>query len=910
MTHGEQAASGAMERARVAATPMSMYLALFASGAAALLFETLWFRQAALAFGSSVWASALVTSAFMLGLALGSAVAARIVTSAVARFRAYAALEATIAVTGVALVLLLPVLARVMAPFDVQNTENVMLARGVRAVASLALLCVPSMAMGTTLPLALGGLRAFDRAFGRDLGKLYALNTLGAMTGALLGELWLLERCGVQRTALVAAALSGTAALLGLRLAARARATATPAHVPAPPVARRLGLAWLAAAALGGFAMLGLEVVWLRMLMLFLADTPLAFAMVLSLVLGGIALGSFAASALLARAPDAGSRAAPIAAALACAGVTAGLLAFPHALARFYQLEQGALDVLAIALPLVLPSALASGAALPLIASARAATIGRDADEGGAVLAVNGVGAALGGALAALWMLPTLGMEGALLALAALEGLSALVLFGAIRRAPVRIAAALGAIALGFALFPRGVVEGSYVRGSVGRWMRDDDEIVAVREGLTATLVHVRHRALGEHAFDQLATNSYSMSSNDFGGRRYMKLFAYLPWALHGKPREALVVGFGVGNTAAALGDIDDVTRIDVVDTSPETFALARGLRFEGRSPLDDPRVRLHVEDGRHFLAGTDARYDLITGEPPPPFLAGVESLYTREYFQLAHDRLNEGGFVSYWLPTMNLTAGGARAIVAAFCGAFADCSLWHGAGENYLLLGSRGARGPVPLDDFVRPWGNPKVREELARLGLEHPVQLGALFIGDASYLRALTDADLPLDDDHPRRILAPDEPGAKASLLAAWDDTGSARARFDASAHVGALLPERVRRDTRAQFEGQRLLNDLLSRAGGPRSLEVLDQVLTRTPWTLPVLLMLDSDPDLQRVARSGAVDPAKHPAIWRHRLAGSLAARDYAAALADAGHLRDEALPIRGLRAYLEKKARGGT
>jgi spermidine synthase len=89
----------------------------------------------------------------------------------------------------------------------------------------------------------------------------------------------------------------------------------------------------------------------------------------------------------------------------------------------------------------------------------------------------------------------------------------------------------------------------------------------------------------------------------------------------------------------------------------------------EQRSPLDDPRVQLHVEDGRHFLAGhTDTAYDLITGEPPPPIIAGVVNLYTREYFELMHARLAPGGMASYWLPLMNLSVPSTQAIIGAFC--------------------------------------------------------------------------------------------------------------------------------------------------------------------------------------------------------------------------------------------------
>ena len=90
--------------------------AFFASGASALIFETLWFRQAGLAFGNSIWASSVVLSALMGGLALGNAAAAAMGPRVSYPIRAYALAEAAIAVTGVGLVYLFPVLGVALAP--------------------------------------------------------------------------------------------------------------------------------------------------------------------------------------------------------------------------------------------------------------------------------------------------------------------------------------------------------------------------------------------------------------------------------------------------------------------------------------------------------------------------------------------------------------------------------------------------------------------------------------------------------------------------------------------------------------------------------------------------------------------------------------------------------------------------
>ena len=107
--------------------------------------------------------------------------------------------------------------------------------------------------------------------------------------------------------------------------------------------------------------------------------------------------------------------------------------------------------------------------------------------------------------------------------------------------------------------------------------------------------------------------------------------------------------GLGIGNTASALTDSNSLESIDVVDISSDIMELSKVV-YNGPAafPLHDERVKVHVEDGRFFLQTTAKKFDLITGEPPPPTIAGVVNLYTQEHFELIHARLNSGGFASY----------------------------------------------------------------------------------------------------------------------------------------------------------------------------------------------------------------------------------------------------------------------
>ena len=302
---------------------------LFASGAAALVFETLWFHQAGLAFGNSVWASSLVLSGFMAGLALGSLLVARYGTHLRQPLVIYSLLEGVVAVTGVLLVLTLPRLGSVFAPWFGSLSDELWALNALRLSASFLLLLLPSTAMGATLPLVTRVLFADEPNFGRVIGRLYGWNTLGAMLGTLAAAGPLIGVLGIRGAALVAAGLNLCAAVAALALARQWPAAR--GRDPVAPVSMRaaFGAALRPAslAAFGaGFTLLALEVVWFRFLLLFMPGTSVVFAWMLATVLAGIAVGGLAASRLLGRRPALRSHVALVAflAGISCVASYAG----------------------------------------------------------------------------------------------------------------------------------------------------------------------------------------------------------------------------------------------------------------------------------------------------------------------------------------------------------------------------------------------------------------------------------------------------------------------------------------------------------------------------------------------------------------------------------------------------------
>ncbi len=831
-------------------------VAVFLSGAAGVLFETLWFRVAGLVLGNGFWSANIVLGSFMAGLAAGNALAARHGKRVRRPLRFYAAAELTVGVTGLAIVASLPALIPIVGRMFTRLLAHAWLVNLVRLTVAFVVMAVPATAMGLTLPI-LTKVLARDRAeLGRVLGRLYGWNTLGGVAGALSGELWLIWWLGQTGTAVAASALNVAAAMLAFSLAKELDGAEAGAESGA--VDQRSPVAWrfLAAAFLSGATLLALEIVWFRFLQLFVYGTSFIFAVMLAVVLLGIGAGGVLAGRWLGRDPR-GHRFAPL---VALAAAVAVVLTYATFDPRVHGVAYNVTDTGAAFwsfIRLMLPTSVLSGVLFTMLGAAQRQACDEAAEAVGKLTLANTLGAVVGTLLAGFVLLPGIGMEKTLFAAVLCYGVVALLARTA--PAPARDGshrrvgrmAAVALFALAAVLFPFGAMRSRFVPQVLERYKFGDPELLEMREGLTETVMYLRTSYRGQPLYHRLMTNGHSMSATTFRGRRYMKLYAYWALAVNPGARNALLISYGVGTTAKALTDTRQLASIDVVDVSREILALGPLAYPATPPPLSDPRVRVHVEDGRFFLQTTDQTFDLITAEPPPPRGAGITNLYSREYFQLVHDRLREGGVATYWLPVNQLWLSETEAIMRGFCDAFSDCTLWSGAGLQWMLAGTRDARGPIPEASFSAQWRDPVVAPELASLGFEAPESLGATFLADAATIGAWTRGSQPLDDDHPGRILPQvpaDENGDPAYRT--WMSPRDLRARFEASAFIRNIWPPELRRRTMNYFAPQVVLDDLCV-WGYFNPVESLHGVLTLSSLrTLPLLLM-GTEPAVQKLA-----------------------------------------------------------
>jgi spermidine synthase len=709
----------------------------FLSGVAALVYESVWARLLSRVLGSHAQGTAVVLAVFMLGLGLGAVLLSRAAARSAHPQRLYAGLEAFIALWAAAV------------PFAIGGLQPVdgLFAR--IAIASTFLL-PPTLAMGATVPL-MTRLVVADRArVGQDAARFYGANTLGACVGALLAVTVFMPRLGLDGALWGAALLSLVVAGLGATLASppRAPAPAAPEHGRTAAASRlRIGSGAACAFAFGA-AGLALEVVMTRVLISVTGASVYAFALVLAVFLGGIALGSFQAREWLA------APARPLAIVERCAwgAVVAAALGV---LALRWQLGEadlfGGLDnrVAPDASPLAMWAshgvvaalalfgpAVAFGAALPACAALEAEHAPQLESERvlGRVYLANTLGALLGAVAAGFVLLTHLGPR---LAFVATLAPLALVVMASRFKLAGNSSAAVGLRLATLALVAWSVLPGDPPPGRTTLYSEAGRcENVAVEDNVEAGGARVR--AIRINGKVEASTAPVDM--------RLQRLLAYIPGLLHGAVKSAAVVGLGAGTTAGALLDLPHIERIELFELEPKVADAARLFAAWNGGVVDDPRVTLHFVDGRHALMRATAHYDLITSDPVHIWTRGSSDLYTLEYFQALGARLAPGGVASQWLSLYELSTEDVQVMVATWCAAFEHVAAYLTA-YDLALIGANepwsGVLAEARLSDVLAA--------KLAEVGVLGAHELAALDVADDAELRAWCANAEPMRDSKP---------------------------------------------------------------------------------------------------------------------------------------------------------------
>jgi spermidine synthase len=701
-------------------------------------------------FGVTVYAASAVWASFMTGLALGSLLAGRIGDRVRHPLRWFGAAEMLIGATAVSTPAVLAGMQRAYVALYPSLPHTLAALTASRLVMAMALLLVPTALMGATLPLVIKSSEFERNHLGAHVGILYGSNTAGAIAGTMAAGLFFIPTLGIHRTFSIAAALNlivGAGAVALSSLAGRAPLLRAPVDPDLPPPSlddRRLRVV-LIVFTLSGFVSLALEVVWFRVLTLFLRPTVYGFAVMLATILAGIAIGSYLLAPFLDRRRGWIATLAGLELAIA---IAAALSFWP--LAALPALSDRLTPILSHLMPgylvfpltgsllAIFPTALLMGAAFPIglrVWAGDPRDASRVAGRVATFYAFNVGGAIAGSLVAGFILLPFVGSRVAIDALSGLALSSGLLLLSVSER-PAVTRAAVGALAVA-AFAAIAAASPDPFQQFIAQRFRGD-RIVWREEGVEATVV-VHESPSGDRS---MTVNGNHQASTDASTAYVHRRIGHLPMALHPDPRTALVIGLGGGATAGAVSVHG--ASVDVVELAAPVVRGARLFSSVNYGVLDRPNVRVRVDDGRNFLMLTPKRYDVVTADVIHPIYAGSGNLYSAEYFQLIRRVLNPGGMVLQWTAG---TDAEYKVIARTFLSVFPETTVWA---DGSLLLGMV---EPLRLrrSDFERKLRVAGSAEGLHDLNVESWDRLLAAFVAGPDELRAFVGPGPILTDDAP---------------------------------------------------------------------------------------------------------------------------------------------------------------
>ena len=697
-----------------------LLLVFFLSGASALAYQIIWIRLFGLVFGGTVVSMSAVVAVFMGGLALGSHIFGQYAMRVENRVRLYGILEMTLGVLALLVFVGISHLSTIIysLPFDADSrTVAGVVARLILAV---IILVPPTMIMGASLPVLVSAVTAERRKIISNTSLLYAVNTLGAMFGALLVGMFLIRSLGVLQTNLLAALVN--LGMGGIAIAVSGRFSKKPV-ASKPESSKRTesageyGTRYLVTLGITGFIGLALEMVWMRMLLLVFNNTTYLYTIVITMYLFALGAGGLVVRYLIPRRVIT-ERLFGILLGASAVTICLGYVFYPGIVNLvfsvgydFYSTFFGISVVNAAAFFLMgfIPVFL-MGITFPIGLSLYAHEVRGLSARLGIIYAVNTAGSLLGSLAAIFVLVPNIGIGGTvtlsiLLILApslyflSREGSSTL------RR---NLLLAGGIIGLTVVIVTLSVdVTGMILQRNISA----TQEISYIKEGPAST-IWISGPKPGERGIRRIWMDNVWISSTSNEGTHV--LLAHYPMMFADNPKTVAGIAFGTGQTfgACLLYPIEKIVCVEI----DKEVITAVGDRFDAENfgVMKDPRTEIVIDDGRFFLQGTDMTFDIVTAEPLQPYTRGTVNLYSREFYQACLRVLDPGGVVAQWIPFYNSGYADTWSMIHTFADVF-DHVLLFLNGEDGILLGSN---APMNIDP-----SEPLPARALANIrSIEHP--------------------------------------------------------------------------------------------------------------------------------------------------------------------------------------------
>lgn len=724
------------------------------SGFAGLIYESIWSHYLKLFLGHAAYSQTLVLIMFMGGMALGAWLATALLKGRHKLLLYYALAELLIGVLGL---VFHGLFQGVMAfSFDtvIPMLESPLLVLCYKWLIGGLLILPQSILLGTTFPLMTNGLlRIRPDLPGRSVALLYFGNSIGAAAGVLVSGFYLIALVGIPGTIMAAAIINILIAIIvyGISKGTQAEEPASPSSILKRQDIPRL---ILCASFLTGTASFIYELSWVRMLSMVLGASTHAFELMLSAFITGLAFGGL----WIRNRVDGFGALIKVG---AMVQIAMGLLALSTLLIYDQTFDLMAMLIRAldtnedgyllfnmgshfIALLVMLPATFLAGMTLPIFTLILLRD-GYGEESVSHIYVTNMFGAIVGILFVTFIGMPLLGLKGSMLVGCAIDLVLGYVLLyhGGYMSKNMRLAGVSLLVFIVIGTFAE--LDPLRMSSSVFRMGQavqgEDTSVIFHQDGKTSTVTVLRD----SHDIQTIFTNGKPDASVDIAANRRITpigdeitqvLLAALPLAIHPEAARVANIGIGSGMTSHTVLLSDAVEQLDTIEIEAEMVRGAETFRPHNDRVFSDPRSRIHLEDARSFLSLNPEKYDIIISEPSNPWVSGVSSLYTTEFYRHIRRSIAADGYLVQWLHLYEFNRTLFFSVLKSLSENFSDYHIYATNNFDILIVARvEGKVGPVQQGIF----GNPESQSMLARVGMTSLQDFNARYLANKALLYPL---------------------------------------------------------------------------------------------------------------------------------------------------------------------------
>ncbi len=652
----------------------SLLLCSFLSGASALIYQLLWFNEINLVFGVAYLSLATLLSAFLIGLLIGNLYGGKFVQkldSLKKVAKIYIFIELLIALFA----FLVPILIKLSVPLlSHYYNSNLLTYYLLRLIIFVFILIIPCSLIGSTFPF-LFRLYSQDRSsLKMDISKLYFFNTAGAFFGVIICGFILIRFLGINLSLITGMLLNILVSFIIFKQKF-ADGVFNIKEVSSDKIPKSMLLLFFST----GFISFGLEILWTRMLSIYYFSTIYATTLIIATILIGFAVGSLFFKKYYS---NYDLKYFAFIQVIASIFIISGFLFysnFPEYFARGFGANVF-LIFFACFILAFFPS-FCFGLSFPLLMTHTLTHISNIESSLGKIYSYNLLGSIFGALITGFFFIPVLGFKLSLMIFVIL-----LIFLSIISRVFTHSKSILFFIlfiSLLFILFNSSNLNFYHSNNN-------ESNVLYYADGQSAS-VSLTSQFDGYRNITRIYVDGQPVASDSSISLLDSRVLAHIPLLLHSNPKSVLTVGFGSGGTSNAML-LHDLEEVDVVEIEPKVVETYNYFKEINGDILKDSRLNVIFDDARSYLALTNKTYDVISTDVTNLRYASNSNLYTTDYFKIIKSRLNKNGFVSVWVPVLDINIEGQKILLASFAEVFPQVSVWypyHKLSNYYVFIGS-----------------------------------------------------------------------------------------------------------------------------------------------------------------------------------------------------------------------------